>query len=286
VYPLLTLRVWRELLDYGIRPGSGDEMIRYGGLKAFVDGFLMFDPYVNNPNYAGSLTFRVVDEQTMENDIVSADSAGFDSAVHVIGDKAHNLLLNWYEAAIARNRPRDRRFRLIHAWYPSPKDIQRAGRMKAIAEITPYHLLRDVLGIERSLGPERAKTAHAWRTMIQNGIRLNLVSDFPGSFDKSSLSPVHPLENMFYAIARQHVSGIPPGGWHAGEAMTIQEAIQAYTINPAFASHEEHLKGNITEGKLADLVVLSRDVLSIEPRELLSTEVLYTVFDGRIVYRK
>jgi len=286
VYPILTLRVWRELLEYGIQPGQGDEMIQYGGLKAFVDGTLMFESYANSPNYAGNFTWRVVDEQTMENDIVGADSAGFDSAIHVIGDKAHYLLLNWYEAAIAKNKSRDRRFRLIHVQYPSLKDIQRAGRMRAIADMTPYHMLRDVVATERLLGPERAKTAHAWRTMIQNGVRINIVSDWPGSFDKSSISPVNPLENMFYAIARQDTSGIPPGGWHASEAITIQEAIQAYTINPAFASHEEHLKGSITEGKLADLVVLSKDIISIQPRELLSTEVLYTIFDGRIVYQK
>ncbi|MGH9843223.1 MAG: amidohydrolase, partial [Blastocatellia bacterium] len=284
VYPILTMRVWQDLVAKGFKPGGGDDLIRFGALKAFIDGFYMSEPYTNNPDFSGGFTFRVVDEQTMEDDIAGADAAGFDPAIHVIGDKAHFLLLNWYEAAIKRNPPRDRRFRLIHAWYPALREIERAGKIHALADITPFHLIRELDSVEKKLGPERSKTAHAWRTMLKHGIRVSIVSDWPGSFDKSDLSPINPLENIYLAMTRQDFNGNPKGGWHPEEALSVEEAIQAYTINPAFASHEEKIKGSITEGKLADLVVLSQDILKIEPRALLTTKVVYTIFGGKIIY--
>ena len=127
VYAFLTLAVWRDILRCGIAPRSDDGLIRFGGLKAFIDGFLMERPYTNDPDHAGDFTFRFVDEQTIAADIAGADQAGFDPVIHTIGDRAHRLLLDWYEAAVHANPMRDRRFRVIHAWYPSAREIQRVG---------------------------------------------------------------------------------------------------------------------------------------------------------------
>lgn len=284
VSPILTLTNWRDYPGHGIAAGGGDELIHYSALKAFVDGFYMEQPYLDNPDYAGGLTFRVVDEATMEADVVAADRLGFDPAVHAIGDKAHRLLLDWYEKAIAANPARDRRMRIIHAWYPAMREIERAGRIGAIAEITPNHLIREIDAIDRKLGPQRAETAFAWRTMIDNGVRLNIVSDWPGSFDRGSTNPLDPMENLYHALTRADLDGEPGGGWHPDQALTIEEAIRAYTINPAFTSHEEAIKGSITEGKLADLVVLSDNILELPLRQLLRTKVVHTIFDGRVVY--
>src|SRR5437867_9069519 len=192
VYAFLTLAVWRDIVKSGIRPRSDDGLIRIGGLKAFVDGFLMEMPYADDPDYAGDFTFRFVDEATMAADIAGADAAGFDPVVHTIGDKAHRLLLDWYEAAVRANPARDRRFRVIHAWYPSAREVERIGKLGLIADITPQQQVNDGV-VERRLGPQRARTAHAWRSLRDAGARLDLVSDWPGSFNEQRATPLSPL---------------------------------------------------------------------------------------------
>ena len=277
VYAFLTLAVWGEVVARGIRPRVDEGKLRFGALKAFIDGFLMEEPYTDDPDFAGSFTFRFVDEATMAADIAGADMAGFDPVVHTVGDKAHRLLLDWYEAAIRANPPRDRRLRVIHAWYPSAREIERIGRLGLIVDITPQHLLNDERTVERRLGPARAKTAHAWRALHNAGARLDIVSDWPGSFNEQRATPLAPLRNIALAIER---------GWHPEEALTIEEAVAAYTINPAYASYEEDRKGSIALGKLADLVVLSRDIFRLNAREIDSTTVDLTVLGGRVIHRR
>jgi predicted amidohydrolase YtcJ len=283
VYAFMPLQTWRELKDFGISPSSGDDMIRYGILKDFTDGTLMFEPYASDPNFSGDWTFRFPGEEVMARNIREADRAGFDIGLHIIGDKALHYALDWYEAAMKSNGPRDRRLRLLHVWFARGDDLKRAGQLGLIADVTPIHLLDDPTQIEKVAGPERAKTAFAWRTMVDDGIRLDIVSDLPGSFNDLQVSPFNPLDNIYYAITRNYRSGKP---WHPEQCMTLQEAIVAYTANPAFASREEKLKGTITPGKLADLVVLSKDILTIPLDELRSTEVLYTILGGKFVYEK
>lgn len=284
VYPILPVANWADYKAYGITPGSGDEMIRYGALKMFVDGFMMEQPYSNNPNYSGGYSFRVVDEKGLRDDAVGGDSAGFDIATHVIGDKAHRLLADWYEDAIHSNPARDRRFRFIHGWYPAPREVERMGAMKAIVDVTPYHLIRELTGMEERLGHDRAAYGFPWRAMIDKGVRLDIGSDWPGSFDRNNIAPLNPMENIYYAITRQRLDGTPAGGWHAEQALTVDEAIRAYTINPAFASHEEAIKGSVTAGKLADLVVLDKNIRKASPRDILATKVRLTIFNGKIIY--
>jgi predicted amidohydrolase YtcJ len=286
--PLLSLPAWHDLASLGFTPGSGDDLIRYyGGLKAFVDGYLMFEGRADRPEDRGRFTFRFVDEETMERDIVQSSAAGFIPGVHVVGDRAIHLLLDWYEKAIRENSLTDPRFRIIHMFYPTASDIQRAGRLRLAADVTPDHFLRDYRTIDDELGPERAANAHAYGSMLRAGIRLNIVSDWPGSFYKESgIAPLNPLENIYLVVTRQDTSGWPEGGWHPQERLTVEQAIRAVTLTPAETTFEEDRLGSIMEGKLADLVVLSRDILSIPPRELLETEVVYTVFDGKLIYER
>lgn len=282
VYAFLTLRLLRETLEAGIRPRSDEGLIRYGGLKSFVDGYLMEQPHASNPGYAGDFTFRFIDEKTMAADVAAADGAGFDPAVHTIGDKAHRLLLDWYEAAIRGNPPRDRRFRVIHAEHPSPADVARMGQLGLLADVTPAHLLRDVKAVERRVGPERARTTYPWQSLIRAGVRVNLVSDMPGSFNEQEEKPKGPIEIIGQAVTRRPETGAP---WHPEERLTIEQAILAYTANPAFASYEEDRKGRIREGQLADLVVLSHDILKLAPEQIRQAKVHYTILGGRVLYR-
>ena len=286
VYPLLSLWTWAGLKGQGIAPGGGDEMIRYGALKHFIDGTQMFEPWTSRPDYSGDYTYRVVDPAADRAAVIAADAAGWDIGTHIIGDRAIATELDWTDAAIAANGPRDRRIRLIHMWYPRAADIARAGRLHAFAEITPMHLVREMDGIEKQIGPERAKTAFAWRSMIDAGLKLNIVSDWPGSFDKSEVAPLDPMGNIYMAVVRHGVRG--GTGWHPEQALTITEALTAYTANPADSAHELAAKGTIAPGKLADIAVLSDDILSPDfaahPEKLLKTRAVMTLLGGRVVY--
>jgi predicted amidohydrolase YtcJ len=286
VYAYQPLRSWSQLAQFGVTPGSGDEFIRFGILKDFVDGGWMQEAYANRPNYQGGVTFRFTTDAEERYWIDSADKAGFDLGFHTIGDKALSTVLDWYSEAVRVNGPRaDRRDRIIHMWYAKSDEIRQAGAMHLIADVTPSQLLEDPDAVMRQFRPERAKTAYAWRSMIDAGMRVDLVSDMPGLYSRMEASPYNPLENMYYAITRQNADGLPAGGWHPEQCMTLKEAVAAYTINPAFASHEEKIKGSITAGKLADLVVLSEDIFAVKPAELLKTKVTMTMLGGKVVYQ-
>lgn len=286
VYAMLPLAVWPDVARQGLKPGSGDDMIRYGTLKALADNSLMLEPFADRPHYAGGWSFRTRDEADLRQQIIDADQAGFDLGVHVLGDKAVRFLVDSYQSAIERNGPRDRRLRAIHVWYSTPEDLQRIGRMHLIADITPSHLTHEWRTMEPALGPQRTQSAHAWRTLLEGGAVVNIVSDMPGGFTKGNMSPFDPFENIYYAITRKDRSGQPQNGWHPEQSLSVEQAIRAYTLNPAYSSREDRIKGSIEVGKLADLVVASKDILTVAPEELLSTEALMTVLGGKIVFEK
>ncbi|MGE0454828.1 MAG: amidohydrolase [Vicinamibacteria bacterium] len=284
VYAILSLPLCEATVAAGIRARGEEGLIRFGAMKGYVDGYLMEQPYADNPAFSGDFTFRFTSEEEMARQVACADRNGFDPVVHATGDKAHRLLLDWYEAAIRSNPPRDRRFRLIHAWYFSRADIARAGRLGLIADITPEQLMRRARMVDRQLGPERAKTAFAWRQLIQAGVRVNLVADWPGSYNEQEHTPLAPLENIALAVLRRPLAGGTP--WHPEEALSVAEAVAAYTINPAYASYEEGRRGSVSEGKLADLVVLSKDILTVPREEIASAEVELTILGGKVIYRR
>lgn len=289
VHALLSLAGWRDYARIGITPGAGDDLIRYGALKAFMDFALMREPYLNAPGRRGSLAYRVTNADALRADMIGADRLGFDLAVHVVGDAGLDLLLDNYQAALQANPSRERRFRLIHMWYTAPDQMARASsldrnkQLKLFVDITPSHLTDQLGTIDAALGPQRAPTAFPWRSAADAGLILDIGSDWPGSFDGTTVQPNNPLENIAAAISR----GVPDGGhagWHPEQAISVDEAIRAYTINPARAAREEHSKGSVTQGKLADLVVLEQDIRRLPPKEVARTKVLYTLLGGRVVY--
>ncbi len=285
VHALLTLQSWDRLGDFGITPDSGDALLGYGGLKSFIDGSLMFEPYSRNPDYSGNFTFRVFSPERMRDNFIGADALGFDMATHQIGDKATSLYLDWMEDAERINGTRERRMRLIHLEYPRLDDIKRAGASKAFADLTPIHMIHDMHEVADKFGSQVSERAFPGRTLIQNGMRINLVSDWPGSYYKDNEKPLNPLMNIFLAVERREPHEPPEAAWHRNESITVEEGLIAYTINPATAAREEKIKGSLTEGKLADLVVLSRNILAEPVEALLQTSVEMTMFNGDIVYR-
>lgn len=289
------LSEWEAVADYirrhnlpALPGGWGDERIRLGGLKAWVDGImgnstaLFFEPYDHQPESRGRLRDVMFPEGNLERLMRGADRAGFTLTVHAIGDKANRILLDIYERVLRDNPPRPRRHRVVHAQVVHPDDFTRFGALGLVAEVQPYHAIDDMRWMEERIGA-RSRHAYAFRQLLRSGARMCFGSDWPGT--NASYYPVNPLLGIYAAVTRQTLGGEPAEGWFPGERVTLDEAVRFYTIENAWATFEEDTRGSIHPGKLADLVVLDRDIRTRPARELLDTQVLYTIFDGRVVYQ-
>ncbi len=279
------LATWKRQADIGVLAGFGSPYLHIGALKGFADGSLgsttalFFEPYLDAPNTSGLANDEMIPESKMAQHIREADRAGLQVAVHAIGDKANHLILNMFEEAENANGPRDRRFRIEHAQHLRPDDIPRFARLHVIASMQPYHAIDDGRWAEHRIGPERAKTTYAFRSLLDSGAVLAFGSDW-------SVAPMVPIMGIYAATTRRTLDGKHPGGWVPEQKITVAEAVRAYTWGSAYASFEEKLKGTIEPGKLADMVVLSRDIFTIDPVEIEKVRVDVTVFDGRIVYQR
>jgi predicted amidohydrolase YtcJ len=279
------LAEWQRLAAVGLRADFGGEKLHIGGLKGFADGSLgsttalFFDPYLDAPNTSGLANSEMIPESKMQDHILDADRAGLQVAVHAIGDKANHLVLGMYEEAARRNGARDRRFRIEHAQHLRMEDIPRFGKLRVIASMQPYHCIDDGRWAEKRIGPERAKTTYAFRALLDSGAVLAFGSDW-------DVAPMVPLVGIYAAATRRTLDGKHPDGWIPEQKITVAEAIRAYTMGSAYASFDEKIKGSIEPGKLADMVVVSDDILSIPAVEIDKTRVETTVFDGKVIYRR
>ncbi len=266
-----------------LRSPFGGPWLKLAGLKAFVDGSLgsatafFFEPYADAPATSGLLHGQMFPEGIMEERILAADRAGLQVAIHAIGDRANALLLDIYEKAGRVNGPRDRRFRIEHAQHLRPEDIARFGRSGVIASVQPYHLADDGRWAERKIGPRRARTTYPFRSLLSGGAVLAGGSDW-------TVAPLDPILGIHAAVTRATLDGRRPGGWVPEEKLSVEEAVRAFTFGGAYAEFAEAEKGTLEEGKLADLVVLDRDLFRIPPAEIGRARVLMTVCGGRIVF--
>ncbi|HXG37368.1 MAG TPA: amidohydrolase [Bacteroidota bacterium] len=287
---------WQEVAEKGITIGSGDAWIRLGSLKGHIDGIMgtstarFFEPYSNNPANRGRWRPLMVDsagnfvEGKFLSYMIGADRAGLQLTVHAIGDEANNVLLNYLEELNRVNGKKDRRFRLVHAQVIAPNDFKRLGELGVIAEVQPFHLSDDMRWMEERIGRERCKGAYAFKSIMESGATLCFGTDWPGT--SASEYPINPMLGLYAAVTRQTIKGEPKEGWFPEQRIDIKDAIRAYTLNTAYANFEDDIKGSITVGKLADLVVLSRNLLEIPPADILKTQVLYTIVDGKVVYKR
>ncbi len=296
VWARMPLSDWENVRDH-IRkrnlprtPGGwGDSFIQLGGLKAWVDGImgnstaLFWEPYNHQPEAYGRLRPVMHPEGNLHRLVRAADLAGFTVTVHAIGDHANHILLDTYERVFRENPERDRRFRVVHAQVLDPMDFPRFGKLKLVAEVQPYHCIDDMRWMEERIGG-RARWSYAFLSLANSGARMSFGSDWPGT--NASYYPISPLLGIYAAVTRQTLKGEPEGGWFRGQRISIADAVRYFTLNNAWATFEEGEKGSIREGKLADLVVLDRDIFSRPPRELLNTQVLFTILDGRIVFQQ
>ena len=283
VYILITeVEIYARLK---LKTPFGNNLLKIGGLKGFVDGSLgsstalFFDPYTDNPQKKGLLYSQMFPEGIMEKRIIQADKAGLQVAVHAIGDKANNILLDIFERIITQNGERDRRWRIEHAQHLLPQDIERIANLGIIASIQPYHAIDDGRWAERKIGRKRCQYTYAFKSLVEKGAVLACGSDW-------TVAPLDPIGGIYAAVTRQTLDGKHPEGWFPEQKISLEEAIRGYTLNGAYAEFSENLKGSVEKGKLADLVVLSRNIFKIQPDEIQKTEVKMTIFNGKVIYKK
>jgi predicted amidohydrolase YtcJ len=267
----------------GLRDGFGDEWLRLHGVKIFADGALgsrsawMLSSYEGDPENRGIPILKADDLQAL---IGKANRAGLSVAVHAIGDAANHCVLDTIQAVQANLPPGapQLRNRIEHAQLLYPADIPRLARLGLVASMQPIHATSDMDIADLHWGA-RAAYGYAWRSLLDAGTTLAFGSDAP-------VEDFSPLRGIHAAVTRRRPDGTPgPDGWYPEQRITVDEAVYAYTMGAAYAAGEEQFKGSLAPGKAADLVILDRDILQIEPMDILHTQVLATMVDGTFAYR-
>lgn len=259
-----------------------DNWIRLGLLKGHIDGtlgsgtMLVFEPFEDEPDKTG-LPFQSYEE--LERIIVEADKAGFQIAIHAIGPKGNHLTLNAIEKAIEVNGRRDSRHRIEHAQFLIDGDIHRFAELGVVASMQPTHCITDKRFAEKRVGRDRCKGAYAWRSLLDAGAKIAFGTDY-------GVEPLDPMEGLYAAVTRKDRAGEPGEGWFPEQKLTMEEAIELYTLGSAYAEFMEDRKGMIKKNYLADLVILNQDLMTIPHDEIMSTKVDYTVIGGKVVYQR
>lgn len=282
IYAGMMLSDWKELDSKIKSNGRGDKWLKIGTLKEFVDGSLgshtaaFFKPFEDTPKDSG---FFVIQEPELYKRIKSADSAGLQVMVHAIGDKAIHTLLNIFERVIKENGEHERRFRIEHAQHIDPDDIGRFASLNVIPSMQPYHSIDDGRWAEKVIGHKRSETTYAFRSLFDANARVAFGSDW-------FVAPPAPLEGIYAAVTRRTLDDKNPDGWIPEQKITVEQALRAYTTNAAYSSFDEDIKGSLEKGKLADFVVLDKDIFTVSPETIRDVQVLRTVVGGKTVYAK
>lgn len=274
---------WRDQAKIGVERAFGSPMLRIGAVKGYADGSLgsttayFFEPYTDAPETRGLLSDEMQPLDGMRERLIGADKAGLQLCVHAIGDAAISQVLDLFADVIRADGTRDRRLRIEHAQHVAPKDFARFAQMNVIASVQPYHAIDDGRWAERRIGPERIKTTYAFRTFLDRGVHLALGTDW-------NVAPLNPMLTLYAATTRATLDGAHPDGWVPEQKISIEEALAAYTAGSAYAEFEEQEKGTLARGMLADLVVLSDDILAIPPARIKDVKVTLTMVGGKVVF--
>jgi predicted amidohydrolase YtcJ len=280
IYDFVPLSTWRMLADTVRADGRGDDWLRIGGLKGFMDGSLgsttaaFYEPYLDAPSTRGLL---ITDSAAMRAEILSGDSAGLQVAVHAIGDRANAVLLDFYTEAARLHGARERRFRVEHAQHLRHADIPRFGAMGVIPAMQPYHAIDDGRWAYKRLDTLRLRGTYAFHSLLATGAPLAFGSDW-------TVAPLSPLLGIYAAVTRRTLDGRNPGGWFPEERITLEQALRAYTAGVAYAGFMEGRTGTLRPGMLADLTVLDRDLFATPPDSLDAARVTTTIVGGRVVF--
>ncbi|HUL35488.1 MAG TPA: amidohydrolase family protein [Candidatus Eisenbacteria bacterium] len=267
----------------GIRHAFGGPYLRIGALKAFADGSLgsstayFYEPFLNQGDNHGLLSDEMQPISLMRDRMMKADTAGLQLCTHAIGDHAISMILDLYAEVEKEHGPADRRLRIEHAQHMAAKDFQRFADLHVIASVQPYHAIDDGRFAEAKIGHDRASRTYAFRTFLDHGVRLALGTDW-------EVAPLDPMQTIYAAVTRATLDGKNPNGWFPEQKLTVAEAVQAYTMGSAYAEFQDEEKGSITQGKLADMVLLSDDIFAIAPEKIREVHVLETILGGKVIY--
>ncbi len=283
VYVAPAVSDWHEQAEVGIRHAFGSSYLRMGALKGFADGSLgsgtgyFFAPYADDPGNSGLLGKQMQPLSRMREWMTQADAAGLQICTHAIGDRAISTVLDLYADVVKANGEADRRFRIEHAQHMAEKDFARFTQLDVIASVQPYQAIDDGRWAEARIGHDRASRTYAFRTFLNHGVHLAFGTDW-------DVAPLNPIWTVYAAVTRATLDGKNPNGWFPEQKLTVAEAVEAYTMGSAFAEFQEKVKGSITPGKLADMVLLSDDIFSINPAEIRDVKVLKTIVGGKVVW--
>ena len=213
----------------------------------------------------------------MRDRMMAADAAGLQICTHAIGDRGISMILDLYAEIAQAHGAADRRWRIEHAQHMAAKDFARFAQLGVIASVQPYHAIDDGRWAELRIGHDRASRTYAFRTFLQHGVRLALGTDW-------DVAPLNPMLTVYAAVTRATLDGKNPNGWFPEQKLSVAEAIEAYTMGSAYAEFQDQIKGSITRGKLADMVLLSDDIFSIEPARIREVKILQTFVGGKLVW--
>jgi predicted amidohydrolase YtcJ len=286
IYSFVPLSTWAKMDDYCKKEGKGNDMLRWGGLKGFMDGSLgsttawFYQPFLDDPKTSG---FAVTDTNDIRKWVLSADSAGLHVTVHAIGDRANDFVLNVFEEAErmamqpGRNSSKDHRFRIEHAQHISQAAIPRFAQLKVIPSMQPYHAIDDGRWAYKRLDDVRLKGTYAFKSLLDAKAHLTFGSDW-------TVAPLKPLEGIYAAVTRRTLDDKNPGGWYPEQIISVEQAIKCYTANNAFAGFQENKLGILKKGMLADMVVLNENIFEIAPEKIKEVKVLRTIVNGKEVF--
>ncbi len=285
VYAAPYIAHWQDQVKIGIRRAFGSPYLRIGALKGVADGSLgsttayFFQPYADAPGNRGLLMDWMQPLSRAREMMMNADAAGLQLCIHAIGDAAISTVLDLFSEVEKAHGSRDRRLRIEHAQHMAAKDFARFAQLNVIASMQPYHAIDDGRWAEKRIGPERIKSTYAFRRFLDSGVRLAFGTDWP-------VAPLDPMQGLYAAVTRATLDGKNPNGWVPEQKITLAEAIEAYTLGSAYAEFQEKEKGTITPGKLADLVLVSDDLFSIDPANIKNAKVDLTMVGGRVVWQR
>jgi predicted amidohydrolase YtcJ len=283
VYVAPAISDWERQAKVGIRHAFGSSYLRIGATKGFADGSLgsstayFFDPYNDDPNNPGLLGEQMHPLSQMREWMMQADAAGLQICTHAIGDRAVSTVLDLYTDVVKAHRGMERRFRIEHAQHVTAKDFARFSQLDVIASVQPYQAIDDGRWAEVRIGHDRASRTYAFRTFLNHGVHLAFGTDWP-------YAPLDPMLTVYAAVTRATLDGKNPNGWFPDQKLTVAEAVEEYTAGSAYAEFQEKEKGSITPGKLADMVLLSDDIFTIDAVKIRDVKVIKTIVGGRVVW--
>lgn len=285
IYAAPMITGWHDEAKIGVRRAFGSPYLRIGAVKGYADGSLgsttayFFQPYVDAPQTRGLLSSQMQPISAMRDRMMRSDDAGLQLCTHAIGDEAISITLDLYSDVVKAHGATDRRLRIEHAQHMAAKDFDRFAELKVIASVQPYHAIDDGRWAEKRIGPERTKTTYAFRTFLDHGVRLAFGTDW-------DVAPLNPMLTIYAAVTRATLDGKNPEGWVPEQKLKVSEAVEAYTMGSAYAEFQDTVKGSITPGKLADLVILSDDIFTIDPKLIRDVTVERTIVGGKVVFEK